>query len=632
MKLLEPIKIGNKVLRNRIVFPPIETRLSNMDGSSTDLMVQHYRRRAKGGVGMVIVESTFVDDKSSRASYASSKFSSDNHIASKYLVAQAIKEEGAVAIIQINHGGRQAKAIDGLSVAPSNVPCKITKREIHPLTINEIIEIEDAFVAAAVRAKNSGFDGVEIHSAHGYLIMSFLSPYTNKRTDEYGGSPKKRQTFARNIINKVRTAVGKNFIIGLRISGAEFVEGGLVIEETRSFVKTIQNNINYVHVSAGNYESMSSHMIPSLYVERAPIVDLAAKMKEVVSIPVITVGSLDAKSGEKALQENKADLVSFGRPLLADPDIPKKIMENRLEDIKPCIRGHEGCISLFFKGCPIRCEINPQLGREKEYKVEKTQDPKKIIVIGGGIAGMEASRLADEIGHKVILFEKTNKFGGHFLEATEPEFKKEGRGVIKWLENQINKSNIDVRMSQIATEEIIKEINPDVVIISTGSNYIKLPIKGIDKALSADKVLFDPNKAGKEVAIIGGGLIGCETALFLAENGKKSTIFEMREDVAMDDEPLSQTSLKARLIKDMVDIHINSKVLEILDNGLVYNQDGETKTHKTETVVFATGLEAISTKEFENMAPQVFKIGDAVQGRKIFECFHEAWFAVRNIK
>ncbi len=631
-KLLEPIKVGNKVLRNRIVMPPMETRLSNFDGSSTEKLAEHYGRRAQGGASMIIVESTFIDNKSSRGSLVSSGLSSDHHIAGKYLVSQAIKEQGAIAIIQICHAGRQARvSATGLQpVAPSDVPYGGV--EPHVLTIPEIIEIEDFFADAAERAKISGFDGVEIHGAHGYLITEFLSPYTNKRSDEYGGTPEKRGTFPRNIINKVRAKVGKDFILGFRISGAEFVDGGLTIEDTTAFVKTIENDIDYINVSAGIYETMATHLITPMYIPQAPIADLAAKMKEAVNIPVIAVGALNTEIGEKLLQENKADIIAFGRSLLVDPDLPTKIKENRIEDIKPCMRGHEGCVSLFFAGCPIRCELNPQVGRDKEYEVKKAENPRNVVVIGGGMAGMEAARLADEMGHKVTLFEKSSELGGHFIEATEPDFKKEGRGVVSWAKTQLKKSNVDVKMNQVATSDTIKAIKPDVVIVATGSDYIRLPIDGIHKALSPDVVLFDSDKAKDTVAIIGGGLIGSETALHLATKNKKVAIFEMRGDIVLEDEPLSQAAIKMKLSENNVDVHTNAKVLKILEDGILFESNGEESKFDAKTVVFATGLGSRPTVEFDNIAPQVFKIGDAVAGRKIFNALHDAWFAVRNIK
>lgn len=631
-KLMEPIQIGNKLLRNRIVMPALESRLSDPDGAANKILADHYAVRAKGGAAMIIVENNFIDKKASRSSYMQSSMSSGHHIAGKYLVSQAIKDEGAVAIIQLGHGGRQSKvgASDYHPVAPSAVPfAGITPA---PLTVEEIIEIEDAFAIAAARAKDAGFDGVEIHGAHGYLITQFLSPLTNKRIDEYGGNPIKRGNFARNIIKKIRTMVGQDFIVGFRISGSEYIDGGLTIEESIAFSKTIEKDIDYLHVSAGNYNTMATYMIPSLYIEQAPIVELASSIKKAVNIPVITVGAISTELAEHILEKNEADLVSFGRQLIADPELPNKIKEGRLEDIRPCVRGHEGCISLFFKGCPIRCEVNPQVGRDQEYKIIKVNNPKNVVVIGAGMAGMEAARVAGNMGHSVTLFERSDKLGGRFLEATEPSFKKEGRALIAWAETQIQKSNVDLRMNQEVTPKMIKDMKADVVIIATGSAYIKLPIKGIEKAISPDKVLLDYNVAQDSVAIIGGGLIGSETALHLAEHGKKVSIFEMREAIAIEDEPLSQEALFNRLNKNNVNIYVNAKVLEVTADGLLYSKDGKTENYKAETVVYATGLGSIPSSQFDNTAPQVFRIGDAVKGRKIFECFHEAWHAVRSIQ
>lgn len=635
-KLMEQIRVGKKTFKNRIVMAPLETRLSNPDGSSTNEMVHYYAERAKGGAGAIIVENTFVDDKASRSSLVSSGLCSDHQIASKFLVAEAIKMNGAVAILQLSHGGRQAKegATDLPCVAPSDVMCKVTLRQPHVLTVDEIVEIEDAFAKAAARAQMAGFDGIEIHGAHGYLICSFLSPYTNKRNDEYGGSPEKREHFPRNIIRKIRESVGNDFIVGYRISGAEFVDGGLTIEDTTAFVKTIEDQIDYIHVSAGNYETMAEWMITPMYITQAPIVNLAKEMKKAVNIPVITVGALNAELGEKALQDGSADLVAFGRALLADPYLPQKVKENRTEDIRSCCRGHEGCISLFFAGCPIRCEINPQVGREKEYKIYKTNNPKSIVIIGGGVAGMEAARVAGLYGHKVTLIEKTDTLGGHFLEATKPSFKQEGNRTLKWLIRQVKESDVKIIMNKQADTEFVKSLNPDAVIVAVGSRYMRIPIEGIDKTFTPDIVLNDVNKAGDKVAIIGGGLIGTETALHLAENGRKVEIFEMLPDIAGNEEPLSQITVKMRLSAFGVKIHTSCKVLSVQEGSLKYQDaDGKEYTANADTVVSATGLLAAKDQAscFEDVASDVYMIGDCNAGGKIFECFHEAWHAVRCI-
>ena len=632
--LLEPIRVGSKLFKNRIVLPAMETRLSHPDGSPTREMNAYYAERARGGVAAVIVENTFVDDKASRSSLVSSGIYSDHMIAGKYGLAQSIKENGALAILQISHGGRQANAAaTGLpAVAPSAVPCKVVQRMPKPLAIEEIVEIEDAFAEAARRAKQAGFDGVEIHGAHGYLICSFLSPYTNKRTDEYGGSPENRARFPRNIIRKVREEVGPDFLVGYRLSGSEFVDGGLTIEDTCAFAKTIQAEVDYIHVSAGIYETMATWMMTPLYMPQAPIVHLAAEMKKAVRIPVITVGSLNAELGEKALEDGSADIVALGRGLIADPEIPRKLAEDRAEDIRPCMRGNEGCISLFFLGCPIRCEVNPQCGRELEYNIRKTNNPQKVVVIGGGVAGLEAARVASESGHWVTLLEQSDRLGGHFIEGTAPDFKVEARSLLRWLIGQVEKSKISVEFHKKATPELVASYHPDVIIVAEGSAYGKIPVKGIEEAILPDEALMHPERVGKSVVVIGGGLVGSETALWLAEQGKSVTIVEMLNDIVPEDEPLSQTAIKFRLHETGVQIATGSRVTEIND-GTVKGVDdaGAPFEFKAETIIAATGLKAKKTDDYSEIAPKVFQIGDSVKARKIYNCFHEAWHAVLSI-
>jgi len=616
---------------------PMETRLSNPDGSSTKAMADYYENFAKEGVAAIIVENSFIDGKASRSSLVSSGIHNDHMIGSHYLVAEAIKMHGSVAILQLSHGGRQAVGgATGLPPrAPSAVTCNVIQRDPEPLCIEEIIEIEDAFAAAALRAQGAGFDGVEIHGAHGYLICSFLSAYTNKRDDEYGGSPENRGRFPRNIARKIREATGPDFLVGYRISGAEFLDGGLTIEETCSFSATIQEYVDYIHVSAGNYETMAGCMITSMYFPQAPLVPLASAMKKAVNIPVIAVGALDANLGEKALIDGDADIIAYGRALLADPKLPAKLMDDKAEDIRPCCRGHEGCISLFFRGCPIRCEVNPQAGRESDYKIEKAPAPKKVVVVGGGMAGLEAARFASEIGHKVTLFEKSDRFGGHYAEGTAPAFKIEGRRLLEWLIRQVEKSGADIRMNTTADVNAIAAIKPDVVITAVGSDYDRLPIPGIEKAIFPDTVLWDADKAGKNVVIIGGGLVGAETALHLANNGKNVTIIEMLNGIGLEAEPLSHVGLNIKLEESGVKCLTECKVIDISDDSVVYVDAGGIQERvEADTVISAPALIANRAEagKFAKAAPQVFEIGDCVQGRKIYECFHEAWHAIRSIR
>ena len=390
-KLLEPIKIGTVSLRNRIVIPPMESRLSRPDGSVTRAMIDYYAERAKGGAGAIIVENTFVDDKESRSSLSSSGLYSDHLIAGKSELAEAIKANGAVALIQLGHGGREChpEATRRQPVAPSAVPCEIIGVVPREMTIDKIEEVQNAFAEAARRAKQAGFDGVEIHGAHGYLICSFLSPYTNKRTDKYGGSLKNRALFPLEVISKVREKVGNNFIVGYRMSADEYVPGGLTLDETSQFAKMLEE-VDYINVSAGIYES-GYHIVQPPYIEKAHLVHLAEGIKKVVSTPVITVGAHDIYTAEEALQKGKADLVALGRTLIADPELPKKMAEGRIEDIRPCIRGNEGCISRFDTAETMRCEVNPACGRESYFRITTVEKRKRVVVIGGGIAGIQAA-------------------------------------------------------------------------------------------------------------------------------------------------------------------------------------------------------------------------------------------------
>ncbi len=636
-ELLKPVQVGKVEFKNRIVMAPMETRLSTPLGDTTQEMCDYYARRAKGGAAAIIVENTFVDSIASRSSLVSSGLNTDHLIAGKYRLAQAIKDNGAVAILQLSHGGLQANgaAVPGQeALAPSAVASKFVGRMPRALEIDEIEAIEDAFAEAARRAKQAGFDGVEIHGAHGYLICEFLSPYTNKRTDQYGGSLENRARFALNILKKVREKVGDDFLVGFRISGAEYVEGGLTIEDTTQYGKVFEDYIDYIHVSVGNYETMATWMISPMYRPEAAIVDLAAAMKKAVTkCKVITVNALNPETAEKSLRDNSADIVAFGRPLLADPDLPLKLMEDRSEDIRPCMRGHEGCISLFFAGCPIRCEVNAEAGREREYQIHKVQDSKTIVVVGGGMAGMEAARVADEYGHKVILIEKSDVLGGHFIEASEPKFKSGARGVLNFLKRMIEKSNVEVVMNTEATQDIIKSYNPDAVIIALGSKYLVPSLPGIEHTVTADQVLLNQDQYDGKCVVIGGGLVGSETALGLAKEGKDVTILEMLDDIVKQDEPLSQIAIKGELQASNAKVITNAKVTSIGENTVTYVQNGQEYTIEADVKVAALGLQARKddVNNLSGIVKDTYVIGDAVRGRKLFNCTHDAWNVVRKI-
>jgi 2,4-dienoyl-CoA reductase-like NADH-dependent reductase (Old Yellow Enzyme family)/thioredoxin reductase len=633
-KLLEPITIGNKLMRNRIIMPAMETRMSTISGDVKPEMIDYYAARARGGAGAIIVENTYIDDLSSRSSLSSSGLYSDHLITGKNLLAEVIKEGGALAIIQLSHGGRQSIKSSSKyePVAPSLVMCSVTKRMPRELTIREIIKIEDAFAEAAFRAKQAGFDGVEVHGAHGYLICSFLSPLTNLRTDKYGGGLENRGRFAKNIIRKIRDKVGVDFMVGYRISASEYIKGGLEIEEACSFVKSIQNNIDYINVSAGIYESPVFRVSAPTYVPPGELIPLAREMKKNVNIPVIAVGSFNPKLAEQVLKQRDADIIAFGRALIADPQMPNKLKDGREADVRPCIRGNEGCVSRFKIGCSMRCEVNPACGREAYLTIRKTKKPKKILVVGGGVSGMEAARVADLMSHSVILVEKEDKLGGHLIESTTQEFKINAFEYLTWLKNQLKKSRVRILLNTNATPALIKQENPDALVIAIGSEYIYPDIKGAENALIAGDVLKNISIVGKRVIVIGGGLVGSETALALAIKKHKVIILEMTDIIAERHEPVSREAIIRRLQNESVDMFTNHTVMEI-GNGYVVAEDknGNSSILNADTVVLATGLKSRKTSELTNIIPNTVCIGDCVEARKIYYCVHEAWNVIINI-
>jgi 2,4-dienoyl-CoA reductase-like NADH-dependent reductase (Old Yellow Enzyme family)/thioredoxin reductase len=633
LKLLEPILIGGSHVKNRIVMAPMETRLSTISGNITQALIDYYAQRAKGGAGIIIVENTYIDNLASRASLSSSGLYSDQLIAGKNLLAEAIQENGALAIIQLSHGGRQARAGATAyeAVAPSAVMCSVTKRMPHILTKDEIIKIEDSFAEAAYRAKQAGFDGVELHGAHGYLVCSFLSPLTNLRSDEYGGSLKNRGRFAANILQKIRSKVGAGFIVGYRISASEYIKGGLEPQEACDFVVSIQHSINYIHVSAGVYESPSFWAIAPTYVPAGQMIPLASQMKKAVNIPVIAVGSLNPKLAEQVLQEGKADMIAFGRALIADPFMPKKLAEGRQEDIRPCIRGNEGCISRFYSGCTIRCEVNPACGQEAHYRIRKTKTAKRVLIAGGGVSGMEAARVAALMGHQVTLIEKEKMLGGHMLESTKQDFKANEAGFFKWLVTQVEKSGVKILLNTMVTPALIAGEKPDFLILAVGSQYMRPAIPGAESALLPVEVLENASLAGEEVIVVGGGLVGAETALTLAIDKRKVTLLEMTDQIAQKHESSARQALIERLKSQNVSILTSHTVMEIAA-GQVTAKDanGMVRSIDADTVVLATGLASRAHSGLTDIIPGTVCIGDCKEARKIYQCMHEAWNAVIN--
>ncbi len=632
-KLLEPIQVGTMLLRNRIVMPPMFTCSSRPDGSVTKTTLDYYSERAKGGAGAIIVEFSYVDNIASRAAPGQLGIYNDHMLAGLNELAETIKAHGTTAFIQIHHGGRECwpTATGRQSVAPSAIPCGVVGGMPKALDIAEIAAIQEAFTDAAGRAKRAGFDGVELHGAHGYLLCEFLSPYTNRRIDKYGGRLENRARFPLEIVEKVRDRVGGGFVVGYRMSADEYVLGGLNLEETTPFARMLEDaGVDYIHVSGGIYESAHHTLVP-LYVEKAHHVHLARGIKEAVSIPVVTVGAHDIYTAEEALQAGKADLVAMGRALIADPQLPRKLGTGTIEDIRPCIRGSEGCSSRVDVGMTMRCEVNPACCREASFTITPAPKKKRVMIVGGGIAGLEAARLCALRGHEVTLLEKGDGLGGHLAEAAVPSFKEDTGRLLDWSTTQIQKLGVHVELKTEVGPSFVRRHKPDVLILAVGSDFVVPEVPGSDKAcaMKPDDVLLGRQTVGDRVVVVGAGLIGCETALYLAEEYKKTVaIVEMLGQMLTDVPGVCQIALTARLKEAGVEIHLGWHLDEIRDNGVVCS-DKKWQKHgiEADSVVLATGLREREEQSdrFQGLAPEVYAIGDCVRARKIYNCFEDAW-------
>lgn len=636
-KLFEPIKIGTMELKNRIVMPPMGTNFSTEDGYATKRLINYHVERAKGGVGLIIVEGAYVEPRG-KGSIRQLAVDHDNKIPGLKELATAIQANGAKAALQLFHGGRQSHSsiIGTQPVSASEVFCRLTRETPRALTVEEIQDVIEAFAEGTRRTKAAGFDAVEIHGAHGYLINQFLSPLTNKRTDKYGGDVKARTRFLLEILELTRDKVGSDYPILCRINGDDYIEGGLALEEAKRIAQMLEAaGVDALHISGGIYDSPVPVTTGPMALPRGHMVHLAARIKKVVNVPVIAVGRInDPELAEKILQEGKADLVSMGRALLADPELAKKAAAGALDDIRRCTACDE-CIARLFFNENIACSVNAALGREDKYRIRKAEVPKRVFIVGGGPAGMEAARVSALRGHEVVLYEKSDRLGGQLNLAVVPPHKEEMKSVAPYLENQIRKLGVKVVLGEEVTPLLVEKIKPDVVFIATGSIPTIPEILGVkgDHVVIAHDVLTGKASVKERVVVVGGGMVGAETAEFLAEKGKKMTILEMLRRIGMDMVPMAILMLYKRLKKLGVDMITNAKVEEITEDGVVYEKDGEKQTVEADSVVLAAGSKPnISLmKALEDKVAEIYAIGNAKEPGNVLEAIHESSRLAREI-
>ena len=626
--LFSPFQIGKLELKNRIVMPPMATNFAGEDGSVNERHIAYYVKRARGGVGYITFEHTGVL-RQGRAFPNMALVDSDQHIPPFKKLVEAVHKEGGKIVIQINHAGRQTSAsITGSPiVAPSAVPCPVRKEMPKELTHEEIEKIIEAFGAAAFRVKETGADGIEIHMAHGYLINQFLSPFSNRREDAYGGDADRRMRMALEVLRAVRNRVGADFPVLCRLSADEYVEGGLKLEDSKAIAKALERNgADALHVSACVAASgYLNH--PPYYAEEGIFVHLAQGIRSVVGIPVISVGRIRTPElANRILEEKKADLISMGRALIADPELPAKALQGRTEEIIPCISCNR-CIQSIRKGA-LACAVNPETGREGIFKLKKTDRPKKIWVIGGGPAGMKAAEIAALRGHQVTLYEKQERLGGRFLLAAVPPKKQLLKDFIDQLERQLQKLPVKVFIGRPFTPASLRRGKPNAVIVATGAKPFFPPIDGIREAktISVDDALSGSVSLGKKVLVIGGGGIGAEVADHLSEKGKEVTLIEMKEGIALDLVGHLQHFLNKRLREKGVRILTSTKATRFEKQGVwVEDPQGTRKLEGFDSIVTVLGSTPDDelVESLKRKVPEVYVVGDASKPREVMEALFE---------
>ena len=632
-RILEPFHLGPLPLRNRLVMAPITSQYADEKGRVTEQLKAHYEARARGGTGLIIVEASYVDPVGQAFANQLGIYD-DGLLPGLRDLADVIKRHGAVAAIQLHHGGRMAKSsLTGMQpVAPSAIadPRGELPRE---LTVEEIRSTADSFARAAVLAKQAGFDAVEIHGAHSYLIDEFISRAANKRTDEYGGDIANRARFLVEVIAAVRAAAGAEYPLWVRTNGREYgVEEGTSLEEAVEVARLAEQAGSLaVHVSA--YGPSTPTNRTTAVFKPAVIADLAAAMKRALKMPVMAVGRITPESAEELLEEGITDLVAVGKALLAEPELANKLAAGKEEDIVPCIACMHCRDTLMAPDTlGIRCQVNPRLGNDHEPAPAAAAVVKRVLVVGGGPGGMGAATAAASRGHAVTLWEKGRCLGGQLLQAAVPPHKDRMACFTRYLETRLNRQGVAIELQRDATVEAIMEEKPDVVVLATGARAALPDIPGLDECtpVTAGAVLDGSAKTGKRVVVIGGELVGCETAEYLAERGRSVTVTRRGKEMATRVGPSLRQFFLERLQQKGVVLLPGVRYEEARPGALVVGTpDGRMRTLEADTLVLAAGsVPDISLYEgLKGKVAELYIVGDCVEPRALGDAVREGYAA-----
>jgi len=657
-KLFTPVKIGKCELKNRYAMAPMgPLGLSDSEGGWNQRGIDYYTERAKGGAGLIITGVTFSDCKvetQSMPNCPNSTYNPVHFVRTSREMTERIHAYNAKIFLMMSGGFGRVTIPTNLGefppVAPSPIPHRWLDKTCRELTVEEIKSIVKSFGDGAFNAKRAGFDGVEIHAVHeGYLLDQFATSMFNKRTDEYGGCLENRLRFAREVVEEIKARCGKDFPVSLRfgvksmiknwregaLPGEEFEEMGRDIEESLEAAKLLVSyGYDALDVDVGTYDAWWwAH--PPMYQEKGLFRKYCKMVKEVVDVPVLCAGRMDDPDMALASLENgDCDIVSMGRPLLADPDYVNKLRCGRSDEIRPCISCQEGCMGRIQEYSAINCAVNPQAARERFAAYEPVCKPKKVLVVGGGIAGCEAARVLAIRGHKPVLYEKNSQLGGNLLPGGAPDFKEDDIALAKWYGVQLKKLGVPIHLNTAITKDDVLAGDYDTVIVATGSTPKVFSLGDDEKVYTAAQVLLKEKDPGETTAVIGGGLVGCELALWLAQNGKKVVLLEALDKLLALNGPICHAN------KDMLELLVPYHGVEVItsarvtgykDGVLTAQVGGETKSIPCDSVILSVGYKENNSlyHELQFDVPELYLLGDA---KRVSNIMYGIWdaFEVAN--
>ncbi|WP_342433441.1 FAD-dependent oxidoreductase [Neobacillus sp. FSL H8-0543] len=664
-RLTQPGRIGKMELKNRMIMPGMGTNLAAADGTVSDVIVNYYARRANGGVGLIITE-VCCPEPQGRVIPGEIEITNSAFMPGLSRIPHAVHSGGAKVALQLAHGGCFAsESVTGQQpISPSGVGTfQLPNDTPREMTIEEIKSLIEKYGLAAQRARQCGFDAVELHGAHGYMPLQFLSGYTNRRTDEYGGSLENRARFALETIRSIKEHAGEDFTLIYRLSADEDVPNGITLNEACTFAKWAEEaGADAIHVSAGTWDSRlhkyndvmagkttaagknltdgiaTSMWVQPNYTPRGTLLPLAEGIKKHVTIPVIAVGSISPEMAEDTLEKGNADFIAIGRQIIADPDYPAKITAGKPENIRRCLRCNE-CLGEVMKSKGISCAVNPEAG--KEFESFTTVTPaiykKKVAVVGSGPAGMQAVLTAVEAGHDVTLFEKDLRLGGTLYYVALPDFKTDFREYTNYMIRMVQNSGAKIETGVEVTAELIQRRGFDSVIVATGASTFKPNIDGAEDETIGDplEVLDGKIPEGEEIIVCGAGLCGCEVAMFLAEKGKKVTIVDQLSEAAQEMPIYSRWVLNAKMAELEISIKTNHKINKMTGTYINCTTNDETVLYTADAVVCALGLKSRKglTEALRETCEEVeiLTVGDTNAPRKIIQAVHEGYHAARRL-